>query len=103
MQPCEGYALSEIRTDVEEWSSRVHPDDLEGCYADIQAHIDGKTDFYENVHRMKHRDGHWVYILDRGKVVEQQRARELRAESWTLQAIADETAQALIDAIEGDE
>jgi len=65
-----GHELSDITPALEEWESRVHPDDIAGCYADIQAHMEGKTDFYENVHRMKHRDGHWVYILDRGKIVE---------------------------------
>ncbi|MCB1305950.1 MAG: response regulator, partial [Leptospiraceae bacterium] len=33
-------------------------------------HMNGETDYYENVHRMRHRDGHWVYILDRGKIVD---------------------------------
>ena len=65
-----GYELSEVAPTVESWSSRVHPDDLDRCYRDIQDHIEGRTDFYQNVHRMRHRDGHWVYILDRGKVVE---------------------------------
>ncbi len=65
-----GYDISEISQSLEEWQSRVHPDDLESCYADITAHMEGKTSFYENVHRMRHRDGSWVYILDRGKVVE---------------------------------
>ena len=65
-----GYSIDEISPSLEEWESRVHPDDLAACYADIQAHIEGKTPFYENVHRMKHRNGSWVYILDRGRVVQ---------------------------------
>ncbi|RXJ97521.1 hypothetical protein CRV02_14530, partial [Arcobacter sp. CECT 8989] len=27
------------------------------------------TTYYENVHRLKHKDGHWVWILDRGKTI----------------------------------
>ena len=65
-----GYSIDEISPSLEEWENRVHPDDLAACYADIQAHIEDKTPFYENVHRMKHRNGSWVYILDRGKVVQ---------------------------------
>ena len=65
-----GYDIKEISQSLDEWQNRVHPDDLEACYADIAAHLEGKTDFYENIHRMKHRDGRWVYILDRGKIVE---------------------------------
>lgn len=50
------------------WSSRVHHEDLDGCYRDIAAHIEGRTPRYENVHRMRHTDGEWRYILDRGRI-----------------------------------
>ncbi|MBF0282013.1 MAG: response regulator [Zetaproteobacteria bacterium] len=65
-----GYNIEEIDANLQAWESRVHPDDLASVYADIQAHIEGKTAFFENVHRMRHKDGHWVYILDRGKIME---------------------------------
>lgn len=65
-----GYELSEIEPTLDSWSSRVHPDDLDACYADIQAHIDGKTPYYANQYRMRHKDGHWIHILDRGQVME---------------------------------
>ena len=65
-----GYQYSEIDQNLDTWQSKVHPDDLPSCLSDIADHMEGKTDFYENVHRMKHRDGHWVYILDRGKIVD---------------------------------
>lgn len=65
-----GYALEEIEPHVDEWKDRVHPEDLEKCFEDINAHIEGRVPFYENVHRMRHRDGRWLYILDRGKIVE---------------------------------
>lgn len=65
-----GYKLSEITPSLEAWESRVHPDDIEQCFADIHAHIEGKTDYYENVHRMRHKNGEWLYILDRGKIAE---------------------------------
>ncbi|MEZ4383752.1 MAG: response regulator [Nannocystaceae bacterium] len=64
-----GHSLDEIPFTLESWSSRVHPEDLEACLRDITAHVEGRTEFYENVHRMRHADGHWVYILDRGRVV----------------------------------
>jgi len=64
-----GYELGEIKNELTEWSSRVHPDDITQCFSDIQKHIDGEVDFYENVHRMKHKDGTWRYILDRGRIM----------------------------------
>jgi PAS domain S-box-containing protein len=53
---------------LDTWSSRVHPDDLDSCYRDIQAHLEGTTPHYENIHRMRHADGSWHYILDRGRI-----------------------------------
>ncbi len=52
------------------WESRVHPEDIKSCYDDIKKYLDGKTSHYENMHRMKHEDGHWVWILDRGRISE---------------------------------
>lgn len=64
-----GYELSEIEPCLNSWDSRVHPDDIAGCFKDIQDHVDGKTPRYSNTHRMKHKNGTWVRILDRGRIV----------------------------------
>lgn len=64
-----GHDLSEIEASLASWESRVHPDDLAACYADLAEHVEGRRPFYENVHRMRHRDGHWVHILDRGQIM----------------------------------
>jgi len=65
-----GYEHDEIEPTFSSWESRVHPDDLDQVYLDIKAHIQGETRFYSNIHRMQHKDGHWVYILDRGRIIE---------------------------------
>ncbi len=54
---------------VEEWSNRVHPDDLERATSELNRHFRGETPFYRCLHRMRHRDGAWRWILDNGKVV----------------------------------
>lgn len=64
-----GYAEEDIRTELSEWDSRVHPDDKDAVYADLNAHLNGETAFYENEHRMLCKDGSYKWILDRGKVV----------------------------------
>lgn len=67
---CEMLGLVHADTTMhfDTWSVRVHADDLAACQRDIQAHLDGLTDRYENVHRMRHADGHWVWILTRGGI-----------------------------------
>jgi PAS domain S-box-containing protein len=67
---CEMLGLDHASTPMvlETWSSRVHPDDIAACYRDIAAHVEGRTPRYENVHRMRHADGRWIAILDRGRI-----------------------------------
>jgi len=62
-----GFDENSSMDEYTNWEDRIHPDDVAQVAADIQANIDGKTEFYENVHRLRHKDGHWVWILDRGK------------------------------------
>lgn len=65
-----GYTEDDVGTSLDDWQSRVHPDDLERTLADIQRHLRGETAFYESVHRMRCKDGSYRWILDRGRIVE---------------------------------
>jgi len=64
-----GYSIDEIKPCFTSWKERIHSDDIDRCYEDIRAHKEGETVNYHNIHRMKHRDGHWVHILAQGKIV----------------------------------
>ena len=50
------------------WLTMIHPDDRDAVAEADRAHLDGKTPFFEAEFRMRHKDGHWIWILDRGKV-----------------------------------
>lgn len=76
-----GWDVRELETNVESWSSRLHPEDYDDVWQAIKNHLDGVTPFYESLHRIRHRDGHWVYVLDRGKIIE--RDNEGRAIRYT--------------------
>lgn len=56
-------------TTLQTWTDLLHPEDLERSTALLQAHFAGETAAYECEARMRHRDGHWVWVLDRGKVL----------------------------------
>ncbi|MGH1392963.1 MAG: GAF domain-containing protein [Trichormus sp.] len=64
-----GYEDHEIANDLEEWSKRVHPDDLDWVMQAIQAHFDGRTPYYITEHRVQCKDGHYKWILDRGQAL----------------------------------
>ncbi|MDG4719006.1 MULTISPECIES: sensor domain-containing protein [Thalassospira] len=66
-----GYGLSELAPiSIETWIGHCHPDDLEQSNARLQRVFSGEDDYYECECRMLHKSGHWVWVLDRGKVVE---------------------------------
>ncbi|MDM8563165.1 PAS domain-containing protein, partial [Candidatus Marithioploca araucensis] len=65
-----GYADDEITADFSEWEKRIHPDDKEQTYIDVNKHLAGETEYYHNEHRMLCKEGTYKWILDRGKVIE---------------------------------
>ena len=64
-----GFREEEIGNSVEEWSDRVHPDDLPSAIRAIRQHFDRKTPFYINEHRLRCKDGSYKWILDRGQAL----------------------------------
>lgn len=75
-----GYSLNELEPHVRSWERLVHPDDLGAVMEVLTKHLEGKTPFYESEHRLKTKDGTWVWILDRGRVVERDESgKPLRA------------------------
>jgi diguanylate cyclase (GGDEF)-like protein/PAS domain S-box-containing protein len=64
-----GYELSELEPiSIETWIKFVHPDDLKLSEELLEKHFSGELPFYECEVRMRHKDGHWIWVLDRGKV-----------------------------------
>ncbi|MFI3187994.1 hypothetical protein BCS42_16315 [Crenothrix sp. D3] len=64
-----GYTLADIApTSINTWLKLVHPNDLKRSNALLEQHFNGQTDYYVCESRMKHKQGHWVWILDQGCV-----------------------------------
>ncbi len=64
-----GYQNDEISNDVNEWFSKVHPDDIDLSMQTIQTHFDKKTPFYIVEHRLRCKDGSYKWILERGQAL----------------------------------
>ena len=65
-----GYKMKDIKADVDFWEHLVHPKDLSIVKRARNEHMEGKTPFYEAEFRMRHKSGKWIWIFNRGKVVE---------------------------------
>jgi PAS domain S-box-containing protein len=66
-----GYELSELEPlTFRTWEKLTHPEDVIKSDAIIEKYFRGEVDSYECETRMKHKQGHWVWVLDRGMLVE---------------------------------
>lgn len=74
-----GYAVSDEADATAVWRERVHPDDLEGMKAALEAHLIGRSDTYACEFRLRAADGGYRWVLSRGRVAARDRdGRALR-------------------------
>ena len=65
-----GRELEELEPlTIDTWVAVIHPQDLPDVVQRLQAHLAGRDDRYEAVYRMQHKDGSWIWVQDRGKVI----------------------------------
>lgn len=91
----------------ETWQERVHPEDWDIVEGLIQVHLSGAEDVYISQHRMRHADGDWLWVLERGRIsVWDEQGTPLRmvcsvldvTQKKTLESIATEaTSSAKVD------
>jgi len=66
-----GYSLEELQPlSFETWEKLAHPDDLKQSAAKLETVFSGEKKSYDCEIRMNHKDGSWIWVLDRGRVVE---------------------------------
>lgn len=65
-----GYGKGELDGGADMWLNAIHPDDVEKVKALDLDHQAGRVPFFELEYRMRSKSGDWVWVLDRGKVVE---------------------------------
>jgi PAS domain S-box-containing protein len=64
-----GYTLDELSpVSIKTWETFSHPDDLKQSDELLKRHFAGELPYYNCECRMKHKDGRWVWVLDRGRV-----------------------------------
>jgi PAS domain S-box-containing protein len=65
-----GYTLEELApVSIKTWEKMAHPDDLKESDRLLNKHFLGELPLYEFECRVKHKDGHWMWILDRGRAI----------------------------------
>lgn len=103
----------EAQTSISTWETLLHPDDMAPSKAVLEQHFQGKVPFYDVKFRMRHRQGHWVWIHAVGRVTswnsngqpllmfgthtdiskDKQREAEMMANRSWLQAVVDSSTE----------
>lgn len=66
-----GYKLDELQPiTLKTWEKFLHPVDLKETQLKLEQYLSGKSDIYDAKFRMQHKDGHWVWVWDRGAIFE---------------------------------
>ena len=74
-----GLRASEASADRIDWRDLIYPDDWPALEAAIEDHLASGSSHYEATVRMRHRAGHWIWVLNRAVVVHRNAAgRPLR-------------------------
>lgn|GEM_PF-3190148 len=72
-----GYTVAELPEDSMSTSRLLtHPDDYQAVTACMLSYLAGEADGYEAEFRMRHKDGRWIWVLERALIVERGRRGE---------------------------
>jgi len=73
-----GYEDHEVEDAFSGWKDLWHPDDRPRIEEALDDYLSGKTSDYEIVHRLRHKDGTWRWIVTRGGIIRDPAGKPLR-------------------------
>jgi diguanylate cyclase (GGDEF)-like protein/PAS domain S-box-containing protein len=77
-----GYAPTELGATSDDWFSRVHSEDLPSLRAEIDQHIAGESAHLDNEHRIRRKDGSWLWVLTRAIAARDEQGKAQRLAGW---------------------
>ena len=73
-----GHEFDPLPLLLSTWLENVHPEDLASAEQAVQRHLRGETPIYEHIHRMKHRNGHYIWTSAKGKCLQDEEGQPYR-------------------------
>ena len=74
-----GYGLGELVPHYSTWEHLLHPDERAAVLENLQAHLDGRTEAFDSEHRLRRKDGSYIWSHAHGRVLQRDAAgRPLR-------------------------
>lgn len=65
-----GYSNEELTPNSTTWKERLHPDEAGQVLKELGLALSGEHGVFSQEHRLRHKDGHWIWVLSSGRVVE---------------------------------
>lgn len=65
-----GLETDQVQVMLRDLTPRLHPGDLPALRRALVKHMKGRSEDYHVEYRVRHTDGHWVWIEDRGRAIE---------------------------------
>lgn len=102
-----GYKPNEIGPSREAWLQLIHPADVAAMREALEDHLSHRASSYSCEYRVRHQDGTWRWLLDRGQGVWDERGRPVRVAGShtdvTTRKLAEErlSSEANTDALTG--
>ncbi|MCB1800635.1 MAG: EAL domain-containing protein [Gammaproteobacteria bacterium] len=73
-----GYRDDELPSAFSTWQQLLHPDDAPAAEASLKKYLADREDTFEVLHRMRHHNGAWHWILSRGKALRDEHGKPFR-------------------------
>ncbi len=90
-----GHNDEEIGATPGEWLDRVHEDDREALENALTAHLNGTTPFLENEHRIRAKDGNYLWVFCRGLAVRNASGKSTRVAGSLIDISARKNSEEL--------
>ncbi len=73
-----GFSDDDENESAQQWLQRIHPDDRPRVLDHLEGYLAGKRLEFGEEYRIQRRDGHWIWVLDRGIALRDETGRAVR-------------------------
>lgn len=71
-----GEDVRSLENDIQEIFLRIHPNEKEKVLIDLYNHLNGETDSYYSEYRLRTKNGSYIWVCDKGKMVDTERSMD---------------------------
>lgn len=71
-----GYTPQEFPAMASRWQALIHPQDAPQRAARVQAYLKAPSTRYECEFRIRHKQGHWIWVMERGRLLDANAPRQ---------------------------